>query len=174
VRAEKKRARQQAKLAELLGISAPTGPEAVANERPGAASREAEATLLYIDNKGAGFVHKECARCGEEFAANINWVRFCSDPCRKADAWDKGIKWDPAKPYTERWARMFSRPPLEHAVVGPNALQVAKDALDQPVEIHEVKPVEIVDNESECGEACSEMHTFEVGCYFYLGESETV
>jgi hypothetical protein len=167
VNEDKKKARAAAKLAALLGMDVPTGQQATAKERPGAASREAEATLLYIDNKGAGFVEKVCERCPETFAASSPWVRFCSDPCRKADAWDKGIEWDPGKPYTSRWRNMYKdRPRLEHAVVGPQALQVAKQALDQQVEEHEITEVEVV--VSDCTEACEELHTYESGCAFYF------
>ena len=172
---EKKRARLQAKLAAALGLEVPTGAVSVSNERPGAAGMEAEATLNYIRVKVKGFVEKECARCEHTFASSSDWVRYCGDPCRKADAWDQGIKWDPAKPPNSRWANLYAGnyAPLEHQVVGPQALIVAKQVLDRPVEEVTIEEVVIEDHDSECGEACSEMHTFEKGCYFYIEETLT-
>ncbi len=87
--------------------------------------REAEATLLYINRRGKGFLTKRCQRCDREFATEYYSVGYCGNPCRVRALADIGIVWDPYKPEYERWG---GTPPL---VVPPIALSLAKQVIGE-------------------------------------------
>jgi hypothetical protein len=97
------------KLAALFGLqehvpAKPTPPDPRESEKAVQRSREAEATILYLEEP-ARFVTRKCGHCDEVFAVDRTNISMCSDTCRTKHLLEKfGIEVDLSKRTpTERW-----------------------------------------------------------------------
>lgn len=110
------------RLAELLGIEAPVEPTREQKMEAANRSREAEATLLYMENR-AGFVKRACIQCKRMFAVNRVSIGYCGDKCRQIALMDRGLVWDPfAEDPKERWST--GRGGQEPLTVPPDVLEL--------------------------------------------------
>jgi hypothetical protein len=120
VKESTKQARQNKRLAELLGID----PEEVASLRNKSASddimREAQAIFLFIE-KPEAFVQKKCDECHQYFLTTYQFVSVCSTSCRMKSLEKIGIDWNPLHTPEERWKR--SKIPTEYSIP-PKALAI--------------------------------------------------
>jgi len=112
--------KERAKLAALLGIDAPAP---VNTQEQETVSREAEATLAYMEDP-KHFIRKTCKMCNRTFAHTRGAVAFCSDTCRAEGLALIGIQWNWLRPPDQRWRHM-----PEPLVVPPEAITVI-DQLD--------------------------------------------
>ncbi len=95
---------RKARLAKLLGMELPVEPTPQERQLAGTISREAEAVLLYTENRNA-FQVKNCKVCDEKFAVNRSSIGYCSDICRGDALGAMGIAWDPnARTLADRWS----------------------------------------------------------------------
>jgi hypothetical protein len=115
-----KQARQDKRLAELLGID----PEEVASLRSKSNSddimREAQAVFLFIE-KPEAFISKKCDQCHRAFLTTYQFVSVCSTDCRIKSLEKIGIDWNPLHTPEERWKR--SKIPTEYSIP-PKALRI--------------------------------------------------
>jgi hypothetical protein len=98
---------------------------------------EAEATLLYYELKGRGFIQQICPTCNEKFAYKYkirNGKMQCSNRCRKIALEALGIKWRPDRPLEDRWARGV-RTGMLPLIVPPEALQAVTEALEDATDV---------------------------------------
>lgn len=107
------------KLAELLGLEAPTTEDTIQE------AREEEAVAAYLENKRL-FSKVACKQCGKMFAVNRANVAFCSRHCLRKHLKERyGLTKvsDPNGPNDERWVwqAWWGNEPL---VVPPQALSV--------------------------------------------------
>lgn len=115
-----KQARENEKIALLLGIT----PEAVQSMRDTEdadyKAREAQAVLLFIEKPDA-FISKKCDWCHGQFLTTYQFVSVCSTNCRIKSLEKIGITWNPLHTPEERWKR--SQIPTEYSIP-PKALEV--------------------------------------------------
>jgi hypothetical protein len=129
-----KEQRENAKIAQLLGID----PEIVQSLRDTQTAddkiREAQAVLLFIE-KPEAFFSKKCDNCHEKFLTTYQFVSVCSTLCRIAALEKVGISYNPLHTPEERWKR--SQIPTEYSIP-PKAVQLlielAQEQLTQPAE----------------------------------------
>lgn len=115
-----KQARQNKRLAELLGMN----PEDVQALRSKDAAddvmREAQAIFLFIE-KPEAFISKKCDECKNHFLTTYQFVSVCSTDCRIKSLERIGIEWNPLHTPEERWKR--SKIPTEYSIP-PKALAI--------------------------------------------------
>lgn len=155
----KKLARNQAKLAQLLGIQVPDGPVITSED----ASREAEAVLAYYDDP-TKFIVKKCKQCGEAFRVNRSNVAYCMDACRARALKAIGLTWDPTRTAADRWRAIYKSDKVFEPLVVPSEIATFIDET-RPPPVEEVIPTE--------GDECGDSHTFEAGCEFYFLDDVT-
>lgn len=126
MRADKKKERALAKVAELLGIDvaevkAKTAPTSDTQE---VQSNEAEAALAFYSDRGKGWQQKSCKWCERTFMSQPHpSIAYCSNRCRAKSLDEIGILWHPNKSEAERWE---GKVPL---VVPPAVLPLLQEAL---------------------------------------------
>ena len=131
-----KQARQNKRLAELLGID----PEEVASLRSKEQSddlmREAQAIFLFVE-KPEAFTKKKCDECHLHFLTTYQFVSVCSTDCRISSLEKIGIEWNPLHTAEERWKR--TKIPTEYSIP-PRALQILLQMAQEqkPVEAYQV------------------------------------
>lgn len=129
-----KEQRENAKIAQLLGID----PELVQSLRDTQTAddkiREAQAVLLFVERPEA-FFSKQCDTCHEKFLTTYQFVSVCSTTCRIAALEKVGISYNPLHTPEERWKR--SQIPTEYSIP-PKAVQLlielAQEQFVQPPE----------------------------------------
>lgn len=124
MKAEKKAER----LAALFGLEAPKPPTDTEVRNATTASREAEATILYFEDR-TKFIERMCRICERVFAVNRSNIAFCSDDCRAVHIREVvGIDdWNPTgRSPEERWSyQTGGREPL---IVPPAVLHRLKQS----------------------------------------------
>lgn len=115
-----KEARENAKIAQLLGID----PETVQSLRDTQTAddkiREAQAVLLFVEKPDA-FISKKCDTCHGQFLTTYQFVSVCSTECRIKALEKIGISYNPLHTPEERWKR--TQIPTEYSIP-PKALQL--------------------------------------------------
>lgn len=82
-----------------------TAPEKLANDKKNKelrVIREAEAVLRHLYYP-ATLKQVLCRNCGEPFATNYEFEKYCTDECRRRALKKEGIDWDVNKDPQERW-----------------------------------------------------------------------
>lgn len=146
MREDKKLARQQNKLAALLGLDVPPATAPPPKVQRTTASRDAEAVIDFVAAPNT-YARVTCRVCGHDFLVNRANVSCCSDACRAAELERVGIKWDWNKPPESRWYVTSQTGNLtnEPLVVPPAALTSLMNALS--VWKKDTNVVDLVDSE---------------------------
>lgn len=131
MKASKKRERNEAKLAALLGLAPPdTRDRPLPNDAKNTASRGAQATLEFVHNPHK-FHKVMCKECGQSFYVNRGQVACCSDVCAAKGLAKIGIQWDWHKPPESRWAVKYQgdKETNEPLIVPPEAVEVLRSLI---------------------------------------------
>lgn len=107
-------------------------PDEMPSETMNDSAREAQAVIWYFETGGKPFKEKPCKYCGQIFAYcwDSTAIAYCSIECSKKRLREIGLDWNHHKPPAERWGRTVP------AVVPPEALDLLKEILDPPEDLH--------------------------------------
>jgi hypothetical protein len=115
-----KKARQNKKIAELLGLDVKEVEALRSKDEADDVMREAQAIFLFLE-KPEAFINKKCDQCHNFFLTTYQFVSVCSTQCRINSLEKIGIDWNPLHTPEERWKR--AKIPTEYSIP-PKALQI--------------------------------------------------
>jgi hypothetical protein len=122
-----KKARQNKKIAELLGLDVKEVEALRSKDEADDVMREAQAIFLFLE-KPEAFINKKCDQCHNFFLTTYQFVSVCSTQCRINSLEKIGIDWNPLHTPEERWKR--AKIPTEYSIP-PKALQILLELADE-------------------------------------------